>query len=100
MTKVQERVTLEQSELNEALKNKMKEREELGVNLYGLQQELARQQMLLERQHDSMAKLLQYRKQCEEELDDVRNMYKSTQNNVIAQRKTSKNNGLIKIHQI
>ncbi len=93
LTKVQERVTLERSELKEALRNKLKDREELGVNLYGLQQELARQQMLLEKQHDEMAKLVQFRKQCEEDLNEVRNMYKSTQNNVNTQRKEGKWDG-------
>lgn len=37
-----EKVHLELSELSEALKRKMGERESIGVELYGIQQELAR----------------------------------------------------------
>lgn len=37
-----EKVRLELSELTEALKRKMSERENIGVELYGVQQELAR----------------------------------------------------------
>lgn len=37
-----EKVKLEHSELSEALKRKLNERESLGVELYGVQQELAR----------------------------------------------------------
>ena len=39
----------------EACKNKKKEREDVGVELYGVQQELARHQMMLEKQHDEFA---------------------------------------------
>lgn len=69
------------------MKNKKKEREDLGVNLYGLQQELARQQMKLEDIHDEYSKTNQERHQCEEELEEVRYLYKYTQNNVNVQRK-------------
>lgn len=37
-----EKVKLEHSELSEALRRKLNERETLGVELYGVQQELAR----------------------------------------------------------
>lgn len=42
LTSQHEKVKLEMSELTEALKRKMSERENLGVELYGIQQELAR----------------------------------------------------------
>lgn len=42
LSKQHEKVQLEMSELSEALKRKMNERETLGVELYGVQQELAR----------------------------------------------------------
>lgn len=42
LTKQHEKVQLELSELSEALKRKSNERENLGVELYGVQQELAR----------------------------------------------------------
>lgn len=42
LNKQHDKVQLEMSELSEALKRKMNERETLGVELYGVQQELAR----------------------------------------------------------
>lgn len=42
LTTQHEKVKLEMSELSEALKRKLNERESLGVELYGVQQELAR----------------------------------------------------------
>ncbi|XP_033121483.1 coiled-coil domain-containing protein 40-like [Anneissia japonica] len=87
LQKQHKKVKLELSELNQAVKNKSKEREELGVHLYGLQQELARQQMSLEKKHDELASLQQFRGQCEEQLSEVRKMYKKTQDNMNQQRK-------------
>lgn len=79
LTSQNEKVTLELRELTEALRNRKKEREDLGVDLYGIQQELARFQMLLEKNHDEFANLNQGRQQEEAQLDDVRNTYKETQ---------------------
>ncbi|XP_071960201.1 coiled-coil domain-containing protein 40-like isoform X2 [Antedon mediterranea] len=87
LVKQHEKVKLDLSELNEAVKNKGKEREELGVHLYGLQQKLARHQMDLESKHDELASLQQFRSQCEEQLGEVRTMYKKTQDNINQQRK-------------
>ncbi|XP_077980301.1 coiled-coil domain-containing protein 40-like [Glandiceps talaboti] len=89
LKKQNEKVTLEFQELSGALKNKKKEREDIGVNLYGLQQELARQQMLLEQLHDEFGQTNQVRHQCEEELEEVRNFYKYSQSNVTKQHKTA-----------
>lgn len=58
---------------------KKHQREDLGVELYGIQQELARYQMLLEKCHDDYAELEQDRKKTEQKLGDVRNMYKDSQ---------------------
>ena len=79
LTSQNEKVSLELRELTEALRNRRKEREDLGVDLYGIQQELARFQMLLEKNHDEFANLNQSRQQEEAQLDDVRNTYKETQ---------------------
>ena len=87
LTKQLEKAELEVRELNEALKTKLAEREELGVNLYGIQQELARQQTMLEKRHDGLGRLRELRGQCEEQLREVRDMYKKTQQNVNHQRK-------------
>ena len=87
LSKQSTKVSLELRELSEALRNKRKEREELGVNLYGLQQELARLQMHLEKRHDELSNMARKRQQCEEQLQEVRGMYKDTQGNVTQQRK-------------
>lgn len=49
------------------------------MDLYGIQQELARYQMLLEKNHDDYSALAQGRQQEEQQLHDVRNLYKETQ---------------------
>lgn len=58
------------------MKTQKREREELGVQLYGVQQELARQQMLLEKEHDSFNNENQTRTQCELTLDEVKDLHK------------------------
>lgn len=92
LTAQNEKVTLELRELTEALRNRKKEREDLGVDLYGIQQELARFQMLLEKHHDEFANLNQGRQQEEAQLDDVRNTYKETQLIVSKEKKKCKFN--------
>ena len=49
------------------------------MELYGLQQELARHQMNLEKNHDEFSQMRQIRNQTEQELNDVRQMYKERQ---------------------
>ena len=69
------------------MKTKRQERENLGVDLYGVQQELARHQMMLEKHHDQYAQTKLARTQTEQKLGDVRDMYKNTQLNVNNERK-------------
>jgi hypothetical protein len=90
LTTQNEKVTLELRELTEALRNRKKEREDLGVDLYGIQQELARFQMLLEKHHDEFANLNQSRQQEEAQLEDVRNTYKDNQLIVNKEKKKCK----------
>lgn len=66
----------------EAVKNKRETREDVGVELYGVQQELARHQMMLEKYHDDFSNIRQARHLTEQELLDVREMYKSNQKSV------------------
>ena len=54
----------------------------MGVELYGLQQELARHQMLLEREHDKFNDVSQNRKAVEQDLGGTRDKYKSNQSKV------------------
>uniref|UniRef100_A0A8C3SS18 Coiled-coil domain containing 40 n=1 Tax=Chelydra serpentina TaxID=8475 RepID=A0A8C3SS18_CHESE len=54
------------------------QREELGMVLYGVQQQLARLQMELEKNQDRYSQIAMVRRQLEEELQDIRNLYKKT----------------------
>ncbi|KAJ7340194.1 Coiled-coil domain-containing protein 40 [Desmophyllum pertusum] len=90
LLKQQEKVHLELRELTEDLKTKKREREELGVQLYGVQQELARQQMLLEKEHDNFNSENQLRQQCEQLLDETKELHEKTSQDVNHQRKQAK----------
>ncbi|XP_053354845.1 coiled-coil domain-containing protein 40-like [Clarias gariepinus] len=52
-------------------------REELGVRLYGVQQDLARAQASLESQHACRAEAIIQRRQVKEQLENIRNQYNS-----------------------
>merc|ERR1712076_22678 len=89
LTKQQEKVTLEYRELDEALRNRKKEREDIGIQLYNLQQELSRQQMALELKHDQFNKAHQEKLQIEVALKDAQDNYRETQKNLQLQQKKS-----------
>jgi len=72
------------------LKEMRVERETLGVELYGIQQQLACQQMLMEREQDKHTTLHQLRVQREETLAQVREMYRSMHDQVKRERQQSK----------
>jgi hypothetical protein len=69
---------------------KRKDREDIGVDLYGVQQELARYQMTLEGKHDEFSSVNQQRNQEEQQLFEVRDMYKQTQGHFNSEKKQSK----------
>ncbi|KAG8507499.1 Coiled-coil domain-containing protein 40 [Galemys pyrenaicus] len=73
-----EKLKLELQELNSAAKQSRLQRQELGVELYGVQQHLARLQMQLEKNHDRHAVAACARRQKEEELHGVRLHYTRT----------------------
>lgn len=79
LTKQDDKISLELRDLDETLRVKKKVREDLGVELYGVQQELARYQMMLEQKHDTVAGLKQERQKEEQELVEVRSLYKDGQ---------------------
>ncbi|XP_046379305.2 coiled-coil domain-containing protein 40-like isoform X2 [Haliotis rufescens] len=79
LEKQNEKVSLELRELEENLRSKKRNREDLGVELYGVQQELARYQMMLEQNHDEYSTLNQDRQHEEQQLDEVRSLYKDNQ---------------------
>merc|ERR1719197_1215752 len=68
----------------EEVKKQKNEREELGVNLYEVQQELGRQQANLEEQHDILATETMRSKKAEQNLENLRQMFNSKMNQINA----------------
>ncbi|XP_014644824.1 PREDICTED: coiled-coil domain-containing protein 40 [Ceratotherium simum simum] len=73
-----EKLKLELQELGAATKQSRVQRQELGVELYGVQQHLARLQMHLEKSHDRHSLAACARRQKEEALRGVRSLYAKT----------------------
>ena len=69
------------------LKAKQRDREDIGVDLYSVQQELARNQMSVEQLHDEYAKHQKQRVQAEQELKDIRETYTEKQKLIKMERK-------------
>jgi len=84
LTRHHHRIDLELRELTEDVKKQNSEREELGVNLYEVQQELGRQQANLEEQHEILARSSQNRKKMEAELENERDEFNSKMNQINA----------------
>ncbi|XP_049668077.1 coiled-coil domain-containing protein 40 [Accipiter gentilis] len=87
LTKQMEKVNLELQELRTATKKGKIQREELGVILYGAQQQLAHLQMELEKSHDRHSQMAAARRQLEEELEGLRLTYKKMCQNTDVERK-------------
>ncbi|XP_030062467.1 coiled-coil domain-containing protein 40 [Microcaecilia unicolor] len=87
LTKQLQPLNLDVHEMSISLRRTKKEREELGVILYGLQQELAQLQLGLEKQHDRHSQAVTQRRQWEEELEVIREMYKKTREMTNEERK-------------
>nr|XP_033816449.1 coiled-coil domain-containing protein 40 [Geotrypetes seraphini] len=86
-TKELQTLELDLREMVISLKRTKKEREELGVILYGLQQELAQLQLGLEKLHDRHSQSVMQRRQWEEELEVIRELYKKTREITNEERK-------------
>ncbi|XP_006869709.1 PREDICTED: coiled-coil domain-containing protein 40 [Chrysochloris asiatica] len=78
LTRQIDKLKLELRELTAATKQTHAQRQEMGVNLYGVQQHLARLQMLLERSHDRYSLVACERRQVEEGLQGARCLYTRT----------------------
>nr|XP_023412487.1 coiled-coil domain-containing protein 40 [Loxodonta africana] len=78
LTRQIEKLKLELQELAVAAKQTHAQRQEVGVSLYGVQQQLARLQMQLERSHDRYSIAACARRQKEEELQGTRVLYART----------------------
>ncbi|XP_077315749.1 coiled-coil domain-containing protein 40 isoform X1 [Lithobates pipiens] len=87
LTKQIQSLDLELREMSTSMKKNKSEREDLGVILYGIQQELARLQMGLEKHYDKHAQVSTLRRQIEEDLEAIRNLYKTTHQSNDAERK-------------
>ena len=59
----------------------------MGVDLYSVQQDLARNQMSVEQQHDDYAKRQKHRLQAEQELSEMRVTYTGKQKLIKMERK-------------
>lgn len=73
-----------------ATKQTRTQRQELGVNLYGVQQHLARLQMQLEKSHDRHSLAACERRRKEEELQNARALYNKTCTTANEERKKCK----------
>lgn len=61
--------------------------------MYGVQQELARQQMFLEKEHDNYNSENELRQQCEKLLEETKQLHDKTSQEVNHQRKQGSDNG-------
>ena len=71
------------------LKSLQMERENIGVELYSVQQELARKQMLVEAEQDKHASICQTRKQKDAVLDDIRALHREMSQQIKSERQQS-----------
>ncbi|NWT74108.1 CCD40 protein, partial [Prunella himalayana] len=76
LTKQIEQVTLDLHEMRSAMKSSQEQREELGVILYGAQQQLGQLEVELERSQQRWAQAAAARQQLEEELQRLRAAHK------------------------
>lgn len=87
VSKQLEKAKLEKKELMDEVKRKKTKREEVGVTLYGVQQELARQQVNLESLRDKKTSASERRRDHEQQLTKLRDVYKGIQSQAGSQRK-------------
>ena len=71
------------------------ERENLGIELYGVQQQLAKQQMLVESEQDRHTVMSQLRAQKDATLSQIRDFYHNLLQQLKNERQQSKNSFLL-----
>uniref|UniRef100_A0A8C8HXS7 Coiled-coil domain-containing protein 40 n=1 Tax=Oncorhynchus tshawytscha TaxID=74940 RepID=A0A8C8HXS7_ONCTS len=81
-----ERLNMELREKMAIERSESDHREELGVELYGIQQELARLQACLEGRHETNAQAAAQRRQAQDQLEGVRSQYRTTASQAGKQR--------------
>ncbi|NXQ64484.1 CCD40 protein, partial [Anthoscopus minutus] len=87
LTKQIEQLNLDLHELRTALKSSKEQREELGVILYGAQQQLGQLEVELEKSHERCSQAAAARQQLEEELQGLRAAHKEICHNTDDERK-------------
>ncbi|XP_067860206.1 coiled-coil domain-containing protein 40 isoform X2 [Heptranchias perlo] len=79
LSKQMDKLILELRELTWRMKKQTTEREDTGVILYGVQQSLAQMQMELEKYHNRCSSVSAKRRQAEDDLACVRNLFQMSQ---------------------
>ncbi|NXX28501.1 CCD40 protein, partial [Nicator chloris] len=87
LTRQIEQVNLDLHELRTAVKSSKEQREELGVILYGAQQQLGQLEVELEKSHERCSQAAAARQQLEEELQELRGAHKEMCHNTDEERK-------------
>ena len=87
LTKELERVDLNLREKEEHLKKLRRNREDVGVQLYGVQQQLAKMQMTYEKTRDNYNIIKKYREEAEEQLESLDEDYTKKKAEVDDQQK-------------
>ncbi|KAM4761927.1 coiled-coil domain-containing protein 40 isoform 1-T1 [Cyanocitta cristata] len=87
LTKQIEQVNLDVHELRAAVKTSKEQREELGVILYGAQQQLGQLEVELEKSHERYSQAAAARQQLEQELEGLRDAHKEICHNTDDERK-------------
>ncbi|NXA43468.1 CCD40 protein, partial [Eudromia elegans] len=87
LTKQMEKMNLDLQELRTATKKGKVQREELGVVLYGVQQQLAQLQMELERSRERHSQTAAVRQQLEEQVEGLRLAHKQARQDTDDERK-------------
>ena len=82
-----ERVALELREKGEELKRAKQRREDTGVELYGVQTQLAKLQMAVETSHNQKNLIAEYRGKSEEDLESVRADFKISKDELVDNKK-------------
>uniref|UniRef100_UPI00398EA058 coiled-coil domain-containing protein 40 isoform X2 n=1 Tax=Pristiophorus japonicus TaxID=55135 RepID=UPI00398EA058 len=86
LSKQMDKLILELRELTWRMKKQTAEREDTGVILYGVQQSLAQMQMELEKYHNRCSSASAKRRQAEDDLAYVRNLYQMSQSTTNSER--------------
>lgn len=83
----QQRISEELREKGEGLKRLRKKKEDVGVELYGVQQQLARMQIMLEKTHENFNAVRQLREQSEREVKSAAKEYEKKKAEISEQEK-------------